>query len=82
MDILNSSTSKSVTSVQFSKAPYLSTLICLHGHFSFFNVVRMKRMMRIGDRLYAVGNTRSIIVFVQTAVSMELDPRMEVTLYK
>ena len=33
MDILNSSTRKLVTSVEFSKAPYSSTLTRLHGRF-------------------------------------------------
>ena len=64
MDIFNSSTIKLVTSVEFSKALSSSTLIFLHGCCQFFNVDRMKRMIRTGDCLDALGNTHSIIVFV------------------
>ena len=37
----------------------------------------MTHMMRTGDSWYEVGNTHIIIVFAQTEVSMELNPRME-----
>ena len=37
-------------------------------------------MMRTGDFLDVVGNIRIIILFVQTTVRMEANPRMEVTL--
>ena len=80
MDILNSSTSKLVTSVDFSKAPYLSTLTRLHGCCSLLAVIRMKRMIHTGDFLDAVGNIHSIIFFAQTAVSMEMNPQIEFTL--
>ena len=82
MDILNSSTSKFVTSVEFAKAPSLSTLTRLHGCCSFFGVFRMKSMMLTGDFLDAVGNTHSILVFAQTTVSMEVNPRMGFTFLK
>ena len=36
--------------------------------------------MRTGDFLYVVGNTRRTIVFAQKKVSIEVNPRMEVTL--
>ena len=45
----------------------------------FFNVVRMKRMVRTGDFLDAVVNNQSIILFEQTTVIMELNPHIEVT---
>ena len=68
MNILNSSTSKLVTSIEFSKARYSSTLTIFHGCCSSLNFVRTKRMMRTGAHLYEV--------------SMEANPRMEVTLHK
>ena len=80
MDILNSLISKFLTSVEFSKVPSSSTLICFHRCYSFFSVVRMKRMMRTGALLDAVGNTHSILVFAQTTVRMEVKPKIEVTL--
>ena len=61
MEIFNSSTIKFVTYVEFSKAPYSSTLTRLHGCFSFFSFVRMKRMMRTGARFDAVGNINRIV---------------------
>ena len=64
MDISNSSIIKFVISVEFSKALSSSTLIFLHGCCQLFNVDRMKRMIRTGDCLDALGNTHSIIVFV------------------
>ena len=81
MDILNSSTSKLVTSVNFSKASSPSTLTSLHGCYELFNCVRMKRMMRTGYCLDEVGNTYRILVFSQTKVRMEMNTCMEVTLY-
>ena len=80
MDIVNSSISKFVTYVEFSKALYSSTLTRFHGCFLFVSVVRMKWMMRTGNLLDAVGNTHSILVFLQNTVSMEVKSRMEVTL--
>ena len=80
MDILNSSTSKFVTSVEFSNALYSSTLTSLHGCCSFRSVVRMKRLMRTGALLDLVQNTYSILVFANTTVSTEVKPRMEVML--
>ena len=82
MHILNYSTSKLVKYDDFAKAPYISTIIRLHGCCLFFSVVRMRQMMWTGDSLDAVGNNHIIIVFAQTTVSMEVNPRMEVTLYK
>ena len=46
--IMNSSTWRLVTSVQFSKAPSLLTLTSMHRCFSFFNVVRMKHIIFTG----------------------------------
>ena len=80
MDILNLSTSKLVTSIEFSKSPSSSNIIRFHGWCSFFNVVRMKRTMQKGYNLDAVGNTRSIIVFSHKTVSMEVNPWREVIL--
>ena len=80
MDILNYSISNFVTSVEFAKTEYLSTLIYLHGCCSLFSVVRMNRMMHTGALLDSVGNTHSIILFSHTTVSMEVKPRMELTL--
>ena len=79
MDILNSSISKFVTSIEFSKAPSSSTLILLHGCCSLLSAVRMKQMMQIGGILDAVGNTHINIVFEQTTMSMEEKPWIEVT---
>ena len=81
IDMLNSSTSRLVAFVEFYKAPYPSTLTCLHGCCSFFNVVRMKRMMWKGVSLYSVENTHIIVVFTHTTVNMEVNPRMEAPLY-
>ena len=72
MVILKSSTRRMVTSVYFSMVPSLSTHACFHGFVSLFNFVGMKRMMRIGYHLYAVGKTQRIIVFSQTTVIMEV----------
>ena len=80
MDIFNLSTGKLVTTVDFSKSPYSSTLTHLHGFCSLFNVVRMKQMMHTVAHLDEVVNTHSIIVFAQTTVSMEVNPQMEVVL--
>ena len=80
MDILSSSISKFVTSVEFSKAIYSSTLISYHGCCSFLSIVKMNRMMQTGDLLNAVGNTHIILVFVHTTVSMGMNTRMEMTL--
>ena len=80
MDIFNLSTRKLVISVEFSKALYSSTFICLHVWCSVFNVFEMNQMMRTKASLDAVGNTHSIIFFSQTAVSMELNTWMEVKL--
>ena len=79
MDILNSSTSKFVISVESSNALSSSNLTRLHGCCSFISVVRMKRMLRTCALLDAVGNTHRIIVFVQTNMSLEVNPRVEVT---
>ena len=80
MDILSSSISKFVTSVEFSKAIYSSTLISFHGCCSFLSIVKMNWMMQTGDLLDSVGNTHSILVFAQTTVSMGMNTRMETTL--
>ena len=79
-DILNSSISKLVTSVEFFKAPSSSTLTRLHGCCSLLSVFRKKRMMRTGACLDTVGNTHIILVFSHMTVSMEVNPWMEVTL--
>ena len=63
MDVLNSSTSKFVTSVDFANALYSSTITRLHGCCYFISVFIMKWMMRTGAILDAVGNTHSILVF-------------------
>ena len=82
MDILISSTSKLVKSVEFFKAPYSSTLTRFHGCCSLFNIVIMKWMMWKGAHLDAVGNTHSILIFSQTTVIMEVNSHMGVTFLK
>ena len=79
MDILNSSTSKLVTSIDSANALSLSTLIRLDECCPLLSVVRTKRMMRTGAILDAVGNTHIIIVFAQATVRMEANTRTEVT---
>ena len=80
MEMFKFSTRRLVIYVDFSKAPYFSTLTCLHGFCSFFNVVGMKWIIQTGDSLDSVGNIHTIIVSTQTIVIMELNPRMEFTL--
>ena len=80
MHILNHSTSRLVKSINFSKAPSSSTLIFFHGCCSLFSIVRMKQMMLTGAHLDEVVNTHIIIFFAHTTVSMEVNPRMEVSL--
>ena len=80
MYILNSSTSKFVISVEFDNALSSLTLTSLYGCCSLIIVVRMKRMIRKGALLDAVGNTHSILVFSHTTVIMEVKPLMKVTL--
>ena len=80
MDVLNSSTSKFVTSVEFDHVLSSSTLTILNCCCSFISVFIMKRIILTGALLDAVGNTHSIIVFVHMTVSMEVIPLMEVML--
>ena len=80
MDILKSSTSKFVTSVEFANAISSSTLMRFHGYFSFISIVRMKKMMQTYALLDAVGKTHSILFFAETTVSMEVKQHIEVTL--
>ena len=68
-----------MTSVDFSNALSSSTLTHLYGCFLFISVVGMKRIMRTGALLGAVGNTHIILVFGQTTMSMEVKSSMEVT---
>ena len=70
MDILNSSTSKLVTSAELAKAPSLSIITRLNGCCSFFNVVRTKLMIYTDTSLDAVGNNHIIIVFEQKTVTV------------
>ena len=79
IEILKSPKIRLVTSFEFDKAPSSSTITHLHGSYSFFNAVRMKRIMPTGDRLDALLNTHIIIVFTQKKVIMEVNTRMEVT---
>ena len=80
MDILKSSTIRLVVSVDFSKAKYSSTLTRFHICCSLFNVVRMNEIIRTGASLDSVGNNHSILVFAKTTGSIEVNPRIEVTL--
>ena len=82
MNILNSSSIRLVTSVEFSKEPSSSTLTCMHGCFSFFNVVRENLIILTGGHIYSVGNIQIIIFFSHTTVITKLKPRMKVILYK
>ena len=61
--IINYSTRMLVTSVEFSKAPSSSTLICLNGWFSFFNFVKMNRTIMNGSCLNEAGNIYILLVF-------------------
>ena len=56
-EMLNSSTSRLVTFIDFTKAQSSSTLTSLYWCCSLFNVVKMEQMIRTGDHLDAVGNT-------------------------
>ena len=80
MYMLKSSRIRLVKSVDFSQAPSSSNLTRLHGCCSLVNSVIMKRMMQTVVRLGELGNTHSGIVFVHKTVSMEVNPRMKVTL--
>ena len=60
MDILNSSTSKFVISVEFANALSSLNLTSLHRCYSLISFVRMKQMIRKGALLGAVGNTHTI----------------------
>ena len=80
MDILSPSISKFATYVEFAKAQSSLTLARLHVCCSLFRVVGMKQMVQTGDLLDAVWNTHSILVFAQTNVIMEVNPRIEVML--
>ena len=71
-----------VTSVDFKKAPSSSTLTCLRGYFSFFNFVRMNKIIQIGDLLGTVGNVHIIIIFAHTKMIIDIKPWIEVTLKK
>ena len=55
MAMMNSSTRRLVTYVDFSKATSLSTLKRMNGCCSLFNVVRTKRITWTGDILDPVG---------------------------
>ena len=81
MEMLKSSTRRLETSINFSEASSLSTLTHFHGCCSVFNVVGMKRMMHTGACLDAVVNTHNILVFAHTAVKIEVNKQVEVTLY-
>ena len=80
MDILSPSISKFATYVEFAKAQSSLTLARLHVCCSLFRVVGMKLMVQTGDILDVVWNTHSILVFAQTNVIMEVNPRIEVML--
>ena len=82
MDIFNYSISKFVTCIEFTKAQYSSSIIRLHGCYSFFSFVRMNHTIRKGGILDAAENTHTVIVFLQTTVRMEVNPHMEVTFGK
>ena len=53
MVMSKSSIIRLVKFIEFPKVPYSSTLKCVHGCLTFFNVIRMKRMMWIGEHLDA-----------------------------
>ena len=77
MEMLNSSTKILVTSVEFSKVPYSSTLTYFHGCCFFLIFLRMKQMIHIGDCLGPIGNTYSVLLSSHTPVSMEVNTQME-----
>ena len=79
MDVFNSSASELVKYVEFAKAQYSSTLTCLHGCCSLFNVVRIYQMMGTGDCLDVVGNTHIILFFSHKIGSTEVNQCTEVT---
>ena len=80
LDILNSSTSKFVTYVEFANDLSLLILTRLHGCCLFICVVRIKLMTKIGTLLDVVGKNHIIIVFAQTTFSTEIKLCIEVTL--
>ena len=69
MDMMNSSTIRLVISVEFSEALQSLTLTRLYVCFPFFNVVRMREIIRNGDILYVVGNNYIIIFLAHNTVS-------------
>ena len=77
--MLNSSARRPVTSVDFYKTPSSSTIIHLNGCCSLFNVVRIKRMILIGDCLDVLGEIHIIIVLTYTTVIIEVKPLTEIT---
>ena len=78
MSVLNLSTRRLVTTVEFANAPSSLTLTHLHRYFLFLNVVSMKRTVLTGDVLDAVLNTQSVLVLAHTTLSMKLNARVEV----
>ena len=71
-----------ITAISYQHILLFITLPHFHGCCSFFNFVIMKQMIWTEDRVDAVGNTHIILIFAQKIVSMEENPRMEVTLHK
>ena len=70
---------KVINTCWFSNEPSSSTLIYLHGWFSFFNVGRNNQMITTGDCLDSVGNIHIIIVFAYTTVLIGAKTLTEVT---
>ena len=71
--IMKSSTKWLLTSIYFTNAPSSSTLTCFNGCCLFLYVVRIKRMIRTGDRLDAVGKTHIILIFLLNTVRMYVE---------
>ena len=80
MEMLNSSTIRLVTSVEFSKVPSSSTLTGLHGWFLFFGFSSMNEIILTGFCLDTLVNIQIVILFAHTTVKMVVKPQMEVTL--
>ena len=74
MAMLNTSRRRLVTYVEFSKAPSLTTITCLHSFFSYFDVVSMKWIVTTWGLLDEVGNPHRIIYFEHTTVWIEVKP--------
>ena len=78
--IINYSTRMLATSTDFSQYAILVNSHVYTCFFSLLNVVRMNQIIMTGDRLDAVWNIRSVLIFTHTIVGMEVNPWILFTL--